>query len=305
MKAALVISGGGSKGAFAGGVAEFLCEQGKEYSHYIGSSAGSLLAPHLAIGKVKALKEIFSNVCQKDIFSCNPFIISKDKQGNDRLKINHLKVLTQFLKGSKTFGESKNLYQLIRKSYSEEDHEELKHSGKSVIVTVANLTTYEIEYKSIETTSYADALDWIWASANVTPFMSLLRKNGFEYADGGFGNAAPIQKAIDLGCCDVDAIVLENQDKKYYDPPSKNGFELLLKVLSFSLTQIVRNDISIGNLSAWHNKVYLQLYFPHRVLTYHSLIFDSQQMKRWWIEGYEYSKNTNPNQVIIKLNSNK
>lgn len=221
MKVALVISGGGSKGAFARGVAEFLCKQGKEYAYFLGISTGSLLIPLLAIGKVDALKEIFLNVCQKNIFNSNPFIIPTDTHGNCVLKINHFKGLTLFLKGSKTLGESKNLSQLIKQSYSEDDPEKLKKSRKSVIVTVSNHTTYEMEYKSIETTTYADALDWIWASANAPPFMSLLLTNGFEYTDGGFGNVAPIQKAIDLGCCDTGAIVLENLKKSTIIPHQK------------------------------------------------------------------------------------
>ena len=46
---ALVISGGGSKGAFAGGVAEFLIqESGKKYDLFVGTSTGSLLISHLA-----------------------------------------------------------------------------------------------------------------------------------------------------------------------------------------------------------------------------------------------------------------
>jgi predicted patatin/cPLA2 family phospholipase len=45
---ALVISGGGSKGAFAGGVAEHLIRvQGRKYDLYLGSSTGSLLVSHL------------------------------------------------------------------------------------------------------------------------------------------------------------------------------------------------------------------------------------------------------------------
>ena len=56
MKTALVISGGASKGAFAGGVAQFLCEQNKEYRFFVGSSTGSLLVPLLAIGKIERLK---------------------------------------------------------------------------------------------------------------------------------------------------------------------------------------------------------------------------------------------------------
>ena len=54
---ALVISGGGSKGAFAGGLAEYLITvQRREYKIFIGSSTGSLLVPLLSIGKLEKLK---------------------------------------------------------------------------------------------------------------------------------------------------------------------------------------------------------------------------------------------------------
>lgn len=44
---ALVISGGGSKGAFAGGVAQYLLQnKGRNYDLFLGTSTGSLLIPH-------------------------------------------------------------------------------------------------------------------------------------------------------------------------------------------------------------------------------------------------------------------
>lgn len=50
----LVISGGGSKGAFAGGIAEYLINDcGHKYDLFVGCSTRSLLVPHLAIGKVE------------------------------------------------------------------------------------------------------------------------------------------------------------------------------------------------------------------------------------------------------------
>ena len=53
MKKALVISGGGSKGAFAGGVAEYLLkEKKKNYNIFLGTSTGSLMVSHLALGKI-------------------------------------------------------------------------------------------------------------------------------------------------------------------------------------------------------------------------------------------------------------
>ena len=68
MKKALVISGGGSKGAFAGGVAQYLMkEERKEYDLFLGTSTGSLMVSHLALGKLDALKKLYTNVDQKSI----------------------------------------------------------------------------------------------------------------------------------------------------------------------------------------------------------------------------------------------
>ena len=52
-KSALVISGGGSKCAFAGGVTQYLVEETKQqYDLFLGTSTGSLLVPHLALNKI-------------------------------------------------------------------------------------------------------------------------------------------------------------------------------------------------------------------------------------------------------------
>jgi predicted patatin/cPLA2 family phospholipase len=53
---ALVISGGGSKGAFAGGIAEYLIRDCCISYELFGCSTGSLLMPHLALGKIDKIK---------------------------------------------------------------------------------------------------------------------------------------------------------------------------------------------------------------------------------------------------------
>ena len=106
---ALVISGGGSKGAFAGGVAQYLLEKEKnKYDIFIGTSTGSLLIPHLALGNIKKIQRIYTNVDMAKIFNVNPFIV-KNKNGVDIVSINHFSVIWQFIKGNRTFGESKKL----------------------------------------------------------------------------------------------------------------------------------------------------------------------------------------------------
>jgi len=75
----LVVSGGGSKGAFGGGVAQYLIEEEKkEYDLLIGTSTGSLLVPFIAIKKMDILKEAYTTVTQKDIFKINPFKVKSE-----------------------------------------------------------------------------------------------------------------------------------------------------------------------------------------------------------------------------------
>ena len=101
---ALVISGGGSKGAFAGGVAQYLIEgKGIRYDMFLGTSTGSLLVPHLAAHDIGKVYDIFTNVNQKNIFSINPFIVRK-KDDREYVSINYFNSLIQFVKRKRTFG---------------------------------------------------------------------------------------------------------------------------------------------------------------------------------------------------------
>lgn len=113
---ALVISGGGSKGAFAGGVAQHLIEDLKrKYQLFIGTSTGSLLVSHLALNKIEKIKYVYTNVTNDSIFNVCPFTI-KRKHGTKNIGINHINVLINIFRGSKTFGESQNLKHLIKKN---------------------------------------------------------------------------------------------------------------------------------------------------------------------------------------------
>ena len=290
MKKALVISGGGSKGAFAGGVVEFLIkEKKKDYDLFLGTSTGSLMVSHLALKKIDSLKELYTNVNQKSIFSNSPFKI-KIVDGEKVISIRHRNTFWNFLNGRKTFGESKNLRKLIKKNVTREMYEEIREKGKEVVVTVSNLTANQIEYKSILECSYEDFCDWIWGSCNYVPFMSLLEKNSCQYADGGFGSLIPIREAILRGAKEIDAIILETEVTQINRMPAKNPFSLMLDVFDFMLEHVEKHNITIGKLSAKHNDVKLNLYYTPTVLTTNTLVFDKEKMKKWWKSGYKYAK---------------
>jgi len=290
MKKALVISGGGSKGAFAGGVAQYLMkEENKEYDMYIGTSTGSLMVSHLALGRLNDLKKIYTNVNQKSIFSNNPFKIKKIA-GEKVISIRHLNTLWNFINGRKTFGESKNLRNLIKRKITQEMYTEIREKNKEVVVTVSNLTTNQIEYKSINDCTYTDFCDWIWGSCNYVPFMSVLEKDNCQYADGGFGSLVPIREAILRGATEIDAIILETEVTQINRLPAKNPFSLLFDVFDFMLTHVERHNITIGKLAAKNKGIKLNLYYTPTILTTNSLVFDEILMRKWWKSGYQYAK---------------
>ncbi len=296
---ALVVSGGGSKGAFAGGVAQYLMEQkGNAYDMFLGTSTGSLLIPHLAVNDIPKVYDIFTNVSQSTIFSINPFIQRK-KDNREYVTINYFNSMLQFIKRKRTFGESKALRKNILKNFTKEEYAKIRATKEDVVVTVSNLSKNRVEYKSIKDFSYEEFCDWIWISCNYIPFMSLATRNGFEYADGGLGCVIPIREAIQRGATEVDAIVLESENLEYNKVLGKNPFSLLISLFGHLLDQVEKSDIALGKLAAKNKNVKLNLYYTPTKLTENSLIFSKRLMVDWWQQGFDYAKAKNENSYAM------
>ncbi|MDI1256657.1 MAG: patatin-like phospholipase family protein [Flavobacterium sp.] len=297
---ALVISGGGSKGAFAGGVAQYLMqEKGCEYDLLLGTSTGSLLIPHLALGNVDKIHRIYTNVNMARIFNINPFRV-KIKDGVETVRINHFNVLIQFIKGRRTFGESKKLRKYIKKNFTLSEFNQLKSSHRNIVVTVTNLSKNEVEYKCIRDFEYDEFCDWIWISCNYIPFMSLVEKNGCEYGDGGFSSLVPISEAIERGATEIDVVILETETLTAPIPIGKNPFSLMIDLFRTLLDQVEKHDIIIGKLAANHKNVKLNLYYTPTQLTSNALVFNKENMKKWWEQGFEYAKNKSEDMSDVK-----
>lgn len=301
MKRALVISGGGAKGAWAGGVAEYLINE-KKYNYVlgVGSSTGSILLPHLLMDEIEIIKDIYTNVRTNDIFTLNPFIIKK-KEGEFEVELNHLNIIKSFLNSDPTFGDSHKLLRKLRRELSFDQFQKLRKMGKEVVVTVSNLTKQQLEYKSSKTEGYADFVDWIWGSANYVPFMSILKKDGCEYADGGFATILPINAAINLSDVDVvDVIVLSPKELDRNFPKSTNAFQTMSKVFDISMNHSFNKDLMLGQLSSLTKEVDVNIYYTPELLTDNPLVFDPETMKKWWRMGFEFAKNNEPECYCLK-----
>lgn len=288
-KKALVISGGGSVGAFAGGVIQYLLEdENQEYDLFVGTSTGSLLAPLSSIREMEILRQGYTSVNSDDIFSFNPFYAKGKRKGNH----NYWKIAWRMITGKKTFGESDSLRDFIRDYFKEKHFNRLNKTEKEVIAVVTNLTLEKTEYKSSRDYSYDQFCDWLWSSANVPLYMSIYEHGGFQYADGGLFQNVPIQAAIDAGATDIDVIVLdaENVTPKNH-VMIKNPVHYMVSILRMLHKKSTRNNIELGKLESHNKNIDIRMCYTPTVLTNNVLSFDKEKMDEWWDLGYEHAKN--------------
>ncbi len=286
-KKALVISGGGSKGAWAGGAIQYLLEDGeRDYDLYVGTSTGSLIAPLTSIREISILKEGYTNITSDDIFSINPF----DKNGEVRLWNAFKRVITL----KKTLGETYTLRDLIKKHFQEKHFEKLYKSDKEVIAVVTNLTDKKPEFKSSNTNKYEDFVDWLWASCNAPMFTSILEKDDNQYADGAIFQHIPIQVAIENGATEIDVIVLNPEGFGVVKRSKINNiFQNFFRLMDIMQRKIAQDNVDLNKLTSYGKEISINIYYTPYRLTENSLVFDKEEMLKWWDEGYINAKSGN------------
>jgi predicted patatin/cPLA2 family phospholipase len=281
-KKALCISGGGSMGAWAGGVIQHLTDDlEKDYDLYVGTSTGSLLAPLTSIREITILKEGYTSINSDDIFSINPFT------KNGQL---HFRAILRAVMMKKTLGESHQLRKTIKNYFKEKHFDRLAKSEKEVIAVVANLTDEIPEYKSSNDYEYEDFVDWLWASANVPEYMSILEKEGNEYADGAIYSHIPVQAAIDRGATEIDVIVLNPEGFGVIKREKiRHIFHYNFKVKRMMHRKIARDSIDLDKLNSYGRDININIYYTPYRLTENPLLFDKDTMIKWWNEGYLFA----------------
>lgn len=205
----LVVSGGGARGAWGVGLANYLDSTGKRYAHVVGTSTGSLMAPLILLRKFSELNRAYTTTTQEKIFNVNPF----KADGSIRL----LNALFRINKPS--LGTTDNLKTLIRTFIPPADYARIRANGQGLDFTVSlvNFRTLEPAYQSAsQNADYEQMVNWIWASANEPVFMSPYRKTNADgtedfWVDGGVRNPIPIRQglqiALDKGYAQIDVIV--------------------------------------------------------------------------------------------------
>ncbi|HKP75807.1 MAG TPA: patatin-like phospholipase family protein [Longimicrobiaceae bacterium] len=206
---ALVISGGGSRGAFAVGALKFLMlERGLEFDVLAGTSTGALIAPMIAAKGAAALAELeteYTTVKTGDILDGWP-------------------VLRVLLGEPSLFG-SAPLRKRIEKHITPDIFKTLTGSSKRLGITTVDLRDGRLIYFQtgsplvptdepvVQVSSHEQLVNAIHASASIPMSMPPVVNSRPDaandgYVDGGVREYVPIEYAIDAGVEEICCIIL-------------------------------------------------------------------------------------------------
>lgn len=248
MSRALVISGGGSKGAFAVGVLKRLLIEfpNLNFDTYVGTSTGSLITPLAAMGEFALLEQLYTSITNKDI-------IKKNNLG-DRLSTHSI-------------FDASPLWTLIQKFYNQANYDKLLASGKKIYLTTVCLQTSELvvftneqnpaQSKNYEVRVIEDLLHFqrvVMASACQPVFMPPIKVNldvtdepnpEFQFVDGGVREYAGVQMAIDAGATEIFTILLSTGEKVIVDSQFETIFPILQQTIDIFTEDVGKNDLII------------------------------------------------------------
>ncbi len=240
-KAALVISGGGAKGAWAVGALRYLVkEKGEEYDLVVGTSTGALIAPLVALGDIDDLVTYYTSVKDKDILG---FRLGRSLA---------LNAIWGIITGKDSVYSTKPLGRMIRKHMSEKRWQRLRTGPNQAWVSVVNMQTGKLSYFGSHQPDMTREkfIDAMLASASIPVFMSQARitgQTGYWFVDGGVKDLIPLGHAIRQGARKVTIIILGPEPG-----PANKEFQRLHQVLHRTIDlqgqETGENDISFGKL---------------------------------------------------------
>lgn len=233
---AMVLSGGGDKGAFTVGVIKKLTEQGNNYDMIGGTSTGALIAPLLAAGEIQRLQHIYTSVKKSDVIKTNDPLV-RIVTGNSLYDISPLR-------------------ELVRKNLTDEIYNKIMSSGKTVFISTVCLNNSRLTYFTnsdlIKGNSGYDVIKWknkaeliecVMASSVQPVLMQPENISGNYFVDGGLKEFVPADAVIDAGASDITCIVT-TRGNRYYDPNNfRSAADILLKTIEIFSNDVSENDL--------------------------------------------------------------
>ena len=198
---ALVLGGGGAKGAYQIGVIDALEEMGITCGSVYGTSIGALNAAMYAQGRMDEARELWNSLTMRDLITQEDAALAEEAEGMfdspDRL----LEFISHH--ASRKGINTAPMMQLIRRCA---DENMLRKSGVRFGLTATRFPKLTLCEKRLEAMEEGTLCDWLLASASVFPAFPMKKIGEERYIDGGFSDNVPVDMAIRAGARHIIAV---------------------------------------------------------------------------------------------------
>ena len=279
---ALVLAGGGSKGAFEVGVLQRLMgDQQNDYELLCGTSVGAINASYLAQAPLGQPRQAIAKLrAQWDT-------VTTDKVHKRWFPFGRAEA---FFKTS--VYDSEPIQKWIRSGL---DASAVRSSGRRLRIVAVSFGTGESFVANEQT---PDLPEWVIASSAFPVMLTPASIGGDLWTDGGLRSVTPLGEAIRAGAEDIDVVLCS-------DPFAKSPFavqdaraipQLLLRSIDIMNDEVSRADLRIAGLKndlsqlrPEYRKVKIRLFQPSEPLPFDSLDFDRGRIRAMIDAGYAQS----------------
>jgi len=276
---ALVLSGGGSKGAYQAGALKYILgEKRVAYDALCGVSVGAINVAFLAMYKLSEETE-----------SAEKLVKMWSQLDSSSIYKRWFPFGRWHAIWKNSFFDSAPLHNLLK---SEISLDKIRESGKQVNVGTVSLSSGK--YTIFDQTS-DHFIDAVIASASFPGMLTPVNFLGQIWTDGGVKEISPIKKAVELGADIIDIIITSPMAriKKFIENPTT--VDILKRSIDLSTDKIMANDIEkveMYNLLAQnglsHKKfVKLNIIRPENNLIEDLLDFRPEKIQEMMEKGYK------------------
>jgi NTE family protein len=259
---ALILTGGGAKGAYEAGAVAALAEAGLPIRLVAGSSAGALSAAMIVAGRADRLEATWRSLTRERIYSVRaPTFFAGLLPGWLTLRV---------LSNASSLLDPGPLRELIATSV---ELERIRSSPIQLVVTTTDLVRREPRVFDNQTVT----VDALVAAAAVPGLFPAVYVDGTLLVDGGLTGRAPVLEALEAAPVGRALVLLSYAPEEHEAPPTtiRRAME---EAFETAMLHQIRRDIELARLR--HPATEFQLLTPSAPLRLRPLEFDSDGIAR-------------------------
>lgn len=244
-KRALVLGGGGARGAYEIGVWQALREIGWQFDIVTGTSVGAINGAIFATGDFETAEEVWQTLDTGMVFSV-------DVDETQDLKTKTSLIFRSLAKDMiKTGGGDGQRLRALLERYVDED--KVRSSPIEYGLATVDMTTLKLTELTKDEIPEGKLVDYIMASASIFPAIKPQKIDSATYVDGGIFEQMPMELAIKCGAQDIIAVEICGEGMMHKKPPEDVSVRLvksrwdLGSIIVFD-KDVVKRNIRLGYL---------------------------------------------------------